>query len=374
MQYSIDDLVRLAKRDNNNIRPYLYVNPIQGKHIPTDPEDTMMMCRTLANMVKAAYPSDRLFVIGFAETATGIAAGVCHYLDNVVYYQNTTREQADNEEYLYFTESHSHATDQMLRTNSIDHCFENVDRIIFIDDEVTTGNTICKLVDRLEDKCGISKIKYSIASILNSMTNFRVNQLEDKGIECLFISDLPFEYKKNSIMDISYEKDRDTLCKADEMENVDCVEFDTKANVRSTISFYEYESEINRFVSKIEKIIGYEHYGRLLVLGTEECMYPAIRLGEILKKDGVAETVKVHATTRSPIIASCEDGYPLNHRYQIRSVYDKERDTYVYNLKKYDKVIVVTDTGIVAEGMNDLLVALRSVGNKNILVSRWIYF
>lgn len=374
MQYSIDDLVRLAKRDNNNIRPYLYVNPIQGKHIPTDPEDTMMMCRTLANMVKAAYPSDRLFVIGFAETATGIAAGVCHYLDNVVYYQNTTREQADNEEYLYFTESHSHATDQMLRTNSIDHCFENVDRIIFIDDEVTTGNTICKLVDRLEDKCGISKIKYSIASILNSMTNFRVNQLEDKGIECLFISDLPFEYKKNSIMDISYEKDRDTLCKADEMENVDCVEFDTKANVRSTISFYEYESEINRFVSKIEKIIGYEHYGRLLVLGTEECMYPAIRLGEILKKDGVAEAVKVHATTRSPIIASCEDGYPLNHRYQIRSVYDKERDTYVYNLKKYDKVIVVTDTGIVAEGMNDLLVALRSVENKNILVSRWIYF
>ena len=374
MQYSIDDLVRLAKRDNNNIRPYLYVNPIQGKHIPTDPEDTMMMCRTLANMVKAAYPSDKLFIIGFAETATGIAAGVCHYLDNVVYYQNTTREQADNEEYLYFTESHSHATDQMLRTNSIDHCFENVDRIIFIDDEVTTGNTICKLVDRLEDKCGISKIKYSIASILNSMTNFRVNQLEDKGIECLFISDLPFEYKKNSIIDISYEKDRDTLCKVDEMENVDCVEFDTKANARSTISFYEYESEINRFVSKIEKIIGYEHYGKLLVLGTEECMYPAIRLGEILKKDGVAEAVKVHATTRSPIIASCEDGYPLNHRYQIRSVYDKERETYVYNLKKYDKVIVVTDTGIVAEGMNDLLVALRSVGNKNILVSRWIYF
>ena len=373
MQYSIDDLVRLAKRDNNNIRPYLYVNPIQGKHIPTDPEDTMMMCRTLANMVKAAYPSDRLFVIGFAETATGIAAGVCHYLDNVVYYQNTTREQDDNEEYLYFTESHSYATDQMLRTNSIDRCFENVDRIIFIDDEVTTGNTICKLADMLEDKYGISKIKYSIVSILNSMTNLRVNQLEDKGIECLFISDLPFEYKKDSIMDISYEKDRDTLCKANELENVDCIEYDTKANARSTISFDDYEREMNRFVSKIEELIGYERYGELLVLGTEECMYPAIRLGEALKKDGAAEEVKVHATTRSPIIASCVEGYPLNHRYRIRSVYDKERDTYVYNLKKYDKVIIVTDTGIVAEGMNDLLVALRSVGNQNILVSRWHY-
>ena len=373
MQYSIDDLVRLAKRDNNNIRPYLYVNPIQGKHVPTDPEDTMMMCRTLANMVKAAYPSDRLFVIGFAETATGIAAGVCHYLDNVVYYQNTTREQDDNKEYLYFTESHSHATDQMLRTNSIDRCFKNVDRIIFIDDEVTTGNTICKLADMLEDKYGISKIKYSIVSILNSMTNLRVNQLEDKGIECLFISDLPFEYKKDSIMNISYEKDRDTLCKADELENVDCIEYDTKANARSMISFDDYEREMNRFVSKIEELIGYERYGELLVLGTEECMYPAIRLGEALKKDGAAEKVKVHATTRSPIIASCVEGYPLNHRYQIRSIYDKERETYVYNLRKYDKVIVVTDTDIVAEGMNDLLVALRSVGNQNILVSRWHY-
>lgn len=373
MQYSMDDLVRLAKRDNNNIRPYLYVNPIQGKHIPTDPEDMMMMCYTLANMVKAAYPSERLYVIGFAETATGIAAGVCHYLDNVVYYQNTTREQADNEEYLYFTESHSHATDQMLRTNSIDRCFEIVDRIIFIDDEVTTGNTICKLADMLKEKYGISKIKYSIVSILNSMTNLRVNQLEDIGIECLFLSDLPFEYKKDSIMDISYNKDRDTLCKADVLDIIDCIEFDTKANARSTISFYEYESEINRFVSEIEKIIGYEHYGKLLVLGTEECMYPAIRLGENLKKYGAAKAVKVHATTRSPIIASCEEGYPVNHRYQIRSVYDKERDTYVYNLKEYDKVIVVTDTGIIAEGMNDLLVALRSVGNKNILVSRWNY-
>lgn len=373
MQYSVDDLVRLAKRDNNNIRPYLYVNPIQGKHIPTDPEDTMTMCRTLANMVKAAYASDRLFVIGFAETATGIAAGVCHYLDNVIFYQNTTREYIENEEYLYFTESHSHATDQMLRTNGVRNCFENVDRIIFIDDEVTTGNTICKLVDILKEKYGINEIKYSIVSTLNSMTNLRVNQLEDEGIECLFISDLPFEYKKDSIIGISYDKDKDTLCRTDELMEINCVEFDTRINARNTVLFNDYERENDRFASEIEKNISYERYGDILVLGTEECMYPAIRLGEALKRDGVAETVKVHATTRSPIIASGAEGYPLNHRYQIRSVYDRARNTYIYNLRKYDKVIVVTDTANIAEGMGDLLAALRSVGNHNILVSRWHY-
>ena len=370
MQYSVDDLVRL---DNNNIRPYLYVNPIQGKHIPTNPEDTMMMCRTLANMVKEAYPSDRLFVIGFAETATGIAAGVCHYLDSVVYYQNTTREHVENEEYLYFTESHSHATDQMLITNGIGKCLETVDRVVFIDDEVTTGNTICKLADILKEKYGTKEIKFSIVSILNSMTNLRVNQLEDEGIECLFISDLPFEYKKDSIMDISYEEDRDILCKSDNPLDVDCVEFDTKVNARQAVVFSDYEKEIKRYAGEIEKIMGYERYSDILVLGTEECMYPVLRLGEMLNRDGAAEAVKIHATTRSPIIASGGEDYPLNQRYRIRSVYDKTRDTYVYDLRKYDKVIVVTDTADIAEGMSDLLTALRSVGNQNILVSRWHY-
>ncbi len=373
MQYSVDDLVRLAKRDNNNIRPYLYVNPIQGKHIPTNPEDTMMMCRTLANMVKEAYPSDRLFVIGFAETATGIAASVCHYLDNVIFYQNTTREHTENEEYLYFTESHSHATDQMLRTNGIGDCLEKVDRVVFIDDEVTTGNTICKLADILKEKYGTKEIKFSIVSILNSMTNLRVNQLEDEGIECLFISDLPFEYKKDSIMNVSYEEDRDTFCKSDKLLDVECVEFDTKINARKAVVFSDYEKETERYVSEIENNIGYERYSDILVLGTEECMYPALRLGEILNRDGAAEVVKVHATTRSPIIASGAEDYPLSHRYQIRSVYDKTRDTYVYNLRKYDKVIIVTDTANIEEGMSDLLTALRSVGNQNILVSRWRY-
>ena len=89
---TIDDLVRLAKRDNNSIRPYLYVNPKQGKHIPSDPRETLRICEALANKVNTAYPNDRLYVIGFAETATGVASAISYYLKNIKYYQNTTRE------------------------------------------------------------------------------------------------------------------------------------------------------------------------------------------------------------------------------------------------------------------------------------------
>ena len=74
MQYSADQLVLLAKRENNSIRPYLFVNPLQGKHIPANPKNTIEMCQALAVKINAAYPEDLLYVIGFAETATGIAA------------------------------------------------------------------------------------------------------------------------------------------------------------------------------------------------------------------------------------------------------------------------------------------------------------
>ena len=44
LQYSAERLILLAKRENNNIRPYLYVNPLQGKHIPAEPAGIAGMC------------------------------------------------------------------------------------------------------------------------------------------------------------------------------------------------------------------------------------------------------------------------------------------------------------------------------------------
>lgn len=187
MHYSVDSLVRLAKRDNNTIRPYLYVNPKQGKHIPTDPEDALEMCYELAKLVNNTYPNDRLYVIGFAETATGIAAAISHYLNNVIYYQNTTREYKDGEKYLFFTESHSHATDQMLRASNLRDCLASVDRVLFVDDEVTTGNTICKLINRIRKEFDVPNLKYSIASILNSVPRERLKLMEKDSIDCLFL-------------------------------------------------------------------------------------------------------------------------------------------------------------------------------------------
>ncbi len=76
---------------------------------------------------------------------------------------------------------------------------------------------------------------------------------------------------------------------------------------------------------------------------------------------------------QSPIIASGTDNYPLYCRYQIRSLYDEERCTYIYNLEQYDLVIVVTDSDRAVLGAEDLLCALQSVGNSEIILAQWKY-
>lgn len=373
MQYTVDNLVKLARRENNTKRSYLYVNPIQGKHIPTDPIDALQMCKTLADIINNTYKDERLYVIGFAETATGIAAGISSYLNNVLYYQNTTREYRDGEEYLYFTESHSHAAEQMLRSSKIGDYIGNVDRIIFIDDEVTTGNTICKLINVFREKFGVDNIRYSIVSILNSMTNERINELKANGTECLFLSKIPHEYKKESITDITFDKERHIVVSADYEPELTEIIFNGVSNPRGILKFSDYENDVAKYADVIIKYMGMGHFDNVLLLGTEEFMYPTFAVGKLLINKGIAENVRIHSTTRSPVLASGRTDYPLYIRYQMRSLYDEDRTTYIYNLKRYDKVLILTDTQRCTRGLWDLCDALKSAGNDDITVIRCLY-
>ena len=72
--FKIDDLVKIAKRENNTKRSYLYVNPVQGKHVPVSPSLPLLLFSALAAKIESRYPEERLLVIGFAETATAIGS------------------------------------------------------------------------------------------------------------------------------------------------------------------------------------------------------------------------------------------------------------------------------------------------------------
>ena len=372
MQYSAENLIRLARRDNNPVRPYLFVNPLQGKHIPADPAETRDMCRALAETVNRAWPGERLYVIGFAETATGIAAGVTAFLDNAAFFQHTTRECRDGGEALYFTESHSHATDQFLRAEGIRGCLPETDRILLIDDEVTTGNTMEKLIRVFRERFGAEGIRFGIGSILNSMTEERLAGLKAQGIDCLYLARIPHEYRADSVADIPLRPELHAVTGPEIREREPDVLFQSRQNPRRIVRSAEYRAEVQAFAEEIRRAIPEGETENLLVIGTEEFMYPALMTGWLLQETGAARNVRVHATTRSPIIASGREGYPLARRWQLRSLYDPLRTTYIYNLKKADRVIIVTDAPDGREGLSDLISALEDAGNTQITAARWI--
>lgn len=377
--YAIEDLVKLARRENNRKRQYLYVNPLQGKYMPANPQQTKEMCKLLAESIYAKYSGEKLCIIGFAETATAIAAYTAGYLPNVTYFEHTTREiLQQNVEYLYFTESHSHATEQKLNILGLENIFSEIDRIVFVEDEVTTGNTICKLIQEIQKRFPNAHIQYGIASVLNSMSEERLKELQKMQIECIFLKKLPFEYKIQEVMNFDMDKNcmyEDVEREMEqEMFKIPLRQISGCVNARFIHRISDYAEAVKQLCEDIYRNEFQDnYYEKILVIGTEECMYPAIETASYLKEKKSCKEAVSHSTTRGPVIACQKENYPLYNRYKIKSLYEEERSTYIYNLKKYDKVVVVTDTWELSkQGLKSLYLALKAAGNEDISVYQWM--
>ncbi len=335
--YIEKELVSVGKRENNRKRNYLVVNPLQGKHIPVRPGKALELFDVLAGIVKDAYNKERLLVIGFAETATAIGAEVAIRLGER--YIQTTREEIPQAEYIYFSEAHSHATEQKLVKKAVDRAIGEVDRIVFVEDEVTTGNTILSIVGRLEEMYG-RNIKFAVASILNGMTKEHMRVYEEKGIRCHYI--LKTSHKDyGRIADQFAENGSYEACDASCRHEIDEVRFTGWMDTRKMVDSGIYLRSCETLWKDMESVFHFEKGGRILVVGTEEFMYPALFIAGCIEKLGCE--VWCHSTTRSPIAVSAEAGYPLRTRYELISMYDPGRVTYIYDIGSYDRVFVITD-------------------------------
>ena len=109
---------------------------------------------------------------------------------------------------------------------------------------------------------------------------------------------------------------------------------------------------------------------KILVLGTEEFMFAGIYFGNYLENHTGGE-VSFHATTRSPILPSGEENYPVKMRYRLTSFYEENRTTYLYNLETYDYVFVLTDAKADTSAMAELCDALSQNHCTNITKITW---
>lgn len=368
MKFEVSDLVRAARRDNNTKRPYLLVNPAQGKHIPVEPHTALSVFGALGEQVRQAIPNGQaVLVIAFAETATAIGAAIAAALPGTVYFMQTTRENVPNTDYLYFSETHSHATEQRLCTRGLDEVLPKVQHIVFAEDEVTTGNTILHLIDALCARYDLAHITFGVASLLNGMTPESWEVYQSKGIWTRYLLATDNAQLSETAARFAADGDRFAVQSAHELQ-AEHAQTPGLVDPRCVCEAETYYSACGALARKVVQLVP-QDAARVLVLGTEECMYPGLIAGFVLER--VGHDVRFHATTRSPILTDAHPDYPLHARYELRSLYDGDRVTYLYNLDAYDHVCIVTDAQNLDQGLDTLLAALARTGNRSVTVLEW---
>lgn len=369
-EYTADDVLRLAKRVNNTKRNYLLVNPLQAKHMPVSPSASLKMMRTLGKMLAEKYPETRL-IVGFAETATAIGAAVAECFPQDCFYMHTTRENlAHVKDWIIFQEEHSHATEQKLAQEGFLKGTKETDTILFIEDEISTGRTLRNMIPQLQGIMpGGSQKRMIAASIINRMSEENEKMLLYDGISCECLVRLPSEDYQDELNQISVDIAEKTQLVAEpalQSHQIDLT--DLYSDPRRAVRTGSYAEMLKRIaenaIHQISK--GFTKETNLLVLGTEECMYPALLFGEMLEKT-IGCNVRCHATTRSPIGICGTPGYPIRNGQRMTSLYQNTRETFLYNLASYDAAIVVSDAEEnVEQGLTELAETLHEYGTKKV--------
>lgn len=370
-EFTINELVRVAKRENNAKRTYLYVNPFQGKHIPAEPGKVLALFGQLQALLEKHWGGERLLLIGFAETATAIGGSLAYGAKNAVCFLTTTREETPGAEVLPFTESHSHAAEQKLVLDGLAELVPDIQRVIFVEDEVTTGNTIEKLMEGLRRR--FPALRFGILSILSSMPEERIADFAQKGVPCVYLHRIPQNYHAEILEGYHYAPpppppSGKTSLTAREIKLERAV-----WDARTAASTDQVRAGCDAFTAEALAKISLPQAGeKILVLGTEEFMLPPLLLAQALQKACPETEVRFHATTRSPILSSPDPDYPLHNRAALESFYETGRPTFLYNLDRYDRVYIGTDAPVLNPGgLNTLLHALEGYSSPAVTLLRW---
>lgn len=339
-EYQESDLLRLAKRYQNAKRNYLLVNPLQAKHLAVSPHQALTMMEQLGKKLRQDYPHAKL-IIGFAETATAIAMHAAMQFPEDVQFLHTTRENSEGS-CLYFQEEHSHAVDQKLYLSDQ---LPETEQIILVDDEISTGKTLRNMILQIRRELSVDEqTKFIAGSVINRVSAENLQWMEQENIFCTSLCKLNH---------LDYSRQVDSVQVTAPVQIIIPEKYPYRCIIacnklpdsRKPHTIGIYRQAYLAFAEEICAAVcsGLQDKTHLLVLGTEECMYPALILGAFLMRNGFS--VKCHATTRSPIGISQDEHYPVHEGYALPSFYDPSRTTYIYNTDtSAEAVLIVTDS------------------------------
>ena len=319
------DLLGFAERINPK-RAFLFVSKVLGRHIPVSPHIMRHAFTDLAKLVAGDLP-EPVLVIGMAETAVGLGAGVHQVLQQrypEAIYVTTTRHPVHGAPLLArFLEEHSHAQDQLLYGSpdaELQQQILNSKSIVLVDDEASTGKTFVNLIHALQ-QAGLNQISHVVTATLADWSS---------GIH---IADL--NCQSVALMTGKWQwRDAEHPIQIN-MPKVDTVAFGAFATLAEPtwgrLPIQDSGAHIRLAVQPDE---------RILVLGSGEYVWSSFLLAEYLQQQGA--DVRFSAITRSPIAV----GHAIQSALAFSDNYGLGIQNFVYNInpQDYDRVLITVET------------------------------
>jgi len=381
--YELEDLLGFAQRINPK-RAFLFVSKVLGRHIPVAPGTMRHAFTDLANLVPDDLP-EPILVIGMAETAVGLSAGVHQALQtrypNALLLNSTRHAQHndDNTETLLttFSEDHSHAS-QHLIYQSADTVTQaqllGSKTLIMVDDEASTGNTCVNVVTALRN-AGLDQLQQVHLTTLVDWS-LNQNQSHANADDTIATRLSNIEFHRHHLLSGAWQWTDAPNPEPITMPSVDTTEAGSYAlgdtgnwgrfpTLDSTdgFAFYltKFQAAFNLFNQQAQsEKASFEKEQlpqRILVLGSNEFVWLPFLLAEWLETQTQNATVKFSALTRSPIAL----GGAITTMLSFSDNYGLGMTNFAYNVEPNDWDLIVLCVETSADSVDEMWKDLDNV-------------
>lgn len=321
-------LFSFAERRNPK-RAFLFVSRVLGRHIPARPSLMAESFTALAAKIPADLPGPVL-VIGMAETAVGLGAGVHRALsqtrDDSVYLCSS-RHPTGTALFARFEEEHSHASSHLLHLPQDALARElmlNARSLVLVDDEASTGNTFINLTKALAE-AGLNSIERIVTATLTDWSQDAVRHVMGEHVTSISLLDGRYTFTDDPDAELPVMPEVGSVAQGD--WPLDASRDWGRMGVREHADTLAPGLQI-------------QPGERVLVIGTSEYVWPPFLLAERLERAGA--DVHFSSTSRSPIAL----GHAIDHALSFSDNYGLGIPNFLYNVApgQFDRVLICSET------------------------------
>lgn len=344
--YELSDLLGFAERINPK-RAFLFVSKVLGRHIPVAPKQMREAFSRLANLLPDDLP-EPILVVGMAETAVGLSAGV-HQVLQSRYPQaillNSTRHAQSGALLAQFSEDHSHASYHLLyqaNDPQLQNDVIHAKSLIVVDDEASTGRTCYNVVEALR-QAGLQWLEQvHLATLVDwSLDNAADMATPHEGFYRHHLLAGHWQwYNRPNNQPINMPK-LDTTAAGNEpiLPSGQWGRFPTK---NSTQGLQKLWHNLKQRLAEVNLSCQTLRHKKVLVLGSNEFVWLPFLLAERLEQQAIS--VKFSALTRSPIAVSADSA--IQTVLTFADNYGLGMTNFVYNVDPlaWDYIILCIET------------------------------